>query len=87
MTQVIDREKAKILLDNGEDIMQKTNPTKEPLTLKEIERNAIINLLKKHDGHQTRVAEELDIPRSSLNDRLGKLRINPKMFKPNRSVQ
>lgn len=84
--QVIDGEKAKLLLDNGENIMQKTSSTQEPLTLKEIERNAIINLLKKHDGHQTRVAEELDIPRSSLSDRLGKLRINPKLFKPNRSV-
>lgn len=81
-TQVIDRERAKLLLDNGEDIMKKDQSTQEPLTLKEIERNVIINLLKKYDGHQSKVAKELDIPRSSLSDRLGKLRINPKMFKP-----
>ena len=87
MTQVIDREKAKLLLDNGENIMKKTKTPQETFTLKEIERNVIINLLKKHDGHQTRVAEELDIPRSSLNDRLGKLRINPKIFKTTKSVK
>ena len=87
MAQVIDREKAKLLLDNGEDIVKQAQTTQEPLTLKEIERNVIINLLKKHDGHQSKVAEELDIPRSSLSDRLGKLRINPKMFKPSKSVK
>ena len=89
-TQAVDREKARLLLDNGENLIKKARTTKVASTLKEMERNVMINLLKKHAGHQTKVAKELDIPRSSLSDRLGKLRINPKTFKPmksNRPVQ
>ena len=87
MAQVIDREKARLLLDNGENIMQKPQPEQETLTLREIERNVIVKLLKKYDGHQSKVADELGIPRSSLNDRLGKLHINPKIFKPAKPVK
>lgn len=82
VSHVVDREKAKLLLDNGESLTQKPQPETDTLTLKEIERNVIVKLLKKYNGHQSKVADELRIPKSSLNDRLGKLHINPKVFKP-----
>ena len=49
--------------------------------LKEIEKNLIINQLKKHFGNQRRVAEELKMPKSTLNDKLKNYKINPTQFK------
>ena len=83
--KVIDREKTKLLLDEREDIKKPSAAWMrfgKARTLKEIEKRVIINLMEKYDGHQSKVADELGIPRSSLSDRLGKHRIDPRSFKP-----
>ena len=49
--------------------------------LKEIERNLILSKLQKHFGNQRKVAEELQMPKSTLNDKLKVYRIDPKHFK------
>ncbi len=49
--------------------------------LKEIERNLILSKLQKHFGNQRKVAEDLQMPKSTLNDKLKVYGIDPKNFK------
>jgi DNA-binding NtrC family response regulator len=49
--------------------------------LKEIERNLILSNLQKHFGNQRKVAEDLQMPKSTLNDKLKVYGIDPKLFK------
>ena len=49
--------------------------------LKQIERQLIIEKLKKYRGNQKRTAEELKIPASTLNDRIKNYQINVKQFR------
>ena len=77
INEVIDEEKASLVLDQGEE----TDSKEIPSTLGDMEKTMIINLLKKHGGHQKKVALDMAIPPSTLHDRLKKYSIKPKDFK------
>ncbi len=49
--------------------------------IKEIERNLILSKLQKHFGNQRKVADDLQMPKSTLNDKLKYYNIDPKSFK------
>lgn len=55
--------------------------TTELSAIKSIERDLIIQKLQEHMGNQSRVAEDLGVPKSTLHDRLKAYGINPKIFK------
>ena len=46
-----------------------------------MEKSAIINYLKVFQGNQSKTANVLEIPRSTLNDRLRRYNINAADFK------
>jgi transcriptional regulator with GAF, ATPase, and Fis domain len=48
----------------------KSGPHLARQMIRDYERNAIIEKLKVHQGNQRRAAEELDMPKSTLNDRI-----------------
>lgn len=52
-----------------------------PSLFKELERRLIIERLDTHKGNQRRVAEDLGMPKSTLNDRIRSYQIDPKEFK------
>ena len=59
-----------------EDILKR----EEPLTLKEMERDLIIQRLTINMGNQRKTAHELGIPKSTLHDRIRRHGINPELF-------
>ena len=69
---VIDKEKALALLEELDD-------SHEPLWM--VEKKHIIETLKMYSGNQTKSSEALDMPRSSLNDKIRQYEINVKDFK------
>ncbi len=73
--ETIDEEKAAFILDQGEK-EQKTF-----MTLKGLEKTAITTSLKRFNGNQSKAATALDIPRSTLHDRIQEYGINVKQFK------
>ncbi len=74
LEQLIERE-----VDPQEGFMGSESDELPPL--KEIERNLILSKLQKHFGNQRKVAEDLQMPKSTLNDKLKAYRIDPKSFK------
>jgi len=73
INEVIDEEKAFFILDQGQD--------PSSLTLKTLEKNAITSYLKRFGGNQSKAAHALDIPRSTLYDRIQEHGINVNQFK------
>ncbi len=57
------------------------NSADKKSTIEQIEKDTIVKCLTHHRGSQIRVAEELNIPPSTLYGRLKKYKINPKEFK------
>lgn len=80
-TEILDQEKALMILDGLEADYQKKE---EPLWL--IEKKTIIKALKRYHGNQSKASVFLDVPKSSLNDKIKKYQINSREFKkPKRS--
>ena len=73
--EIIDEEKVSFILDQGE------KEQKTLVTLKGLEKTAITTSLKRFKGNQSKVASSLDIPRSTLYDRIQEHGINVKQFK------
>ncbi|MBK5353411.1 sigma 54-interacting transcriptional regulator [Pseudomonas sp. TH41] len=79
-------ERAVLLCEGGEllvehfslrmDLMPKDNSLNLRERLKQIERNLVLDCLRKNRGNQTRAARELGLPRRTLLYRLGRLNIN-----------
>jgi len=57
-------------------ISAKSNMRKKPKTIAEIEKTTIQNLLKKYNGNKKKVAEELNIARKTLYNKIRKYEIN-----------
>ncbi len=64
---------------SSEELSEKFSES--PSIIKKIEKNMIIENLKKHKGRQSKVAEELNIPKSTLAGRMKKYGINPNHYK------
>ena len=79
--RTVDKKMAQTLLNQEESTNSSNVDLKTSLNLKEIEKKLILNLLKKYRGHQTKVASELGMPRSTLNDRLNRYNIDARTFK------
>ena len=75
-SEVLDREKALMILDRLEEEYKKTG---EPLWL--LEKNSIIKALKIYKGNQAKASRFLDIPKSSLHDKLKEYQINASLYK------
>ncbi len=73
--EVIDEEKTSFILHQGE------KEQNTAITLKKLEKKAIITSLKRFKGNQSKAALTLDIPRSTLYDRIQEHGINVKEFK------
>ena len=82
-SEILDKEKALMVLDT----LEVENKNKEyPLWL--LEKNSIIKALKMYHGNQSKTSWFLDIPRSSLNDKIKQYKINAAQFKkPKDSVK
>ena len=52
-----------------------------PSIIKKIEKNIIIDSLKRHKGRQNKVAEELNIPKSTLAGRMKRYGLDPNDYK------
>ena len=78
-SEVLDKEKALSILERLENNYKKE---KEPLWL--LEKKSIIKALKTYKGHQAKVSKLLDIPRSSLHDKIKHYQINVKQYKINK---
>ena len=52
-----------------------------PSIINKIEKNMIIDSLKRHKGKQNKVAEELNIPKSTLGGRMKRYGLDPKDYK------
>ena len=79
-SEVLDKEKALSILEKLEVEYKKD---KEPLWL--VEKKYIIQALKTYEGNQTKVSQLLDIPRSSLNDKIKHYQIDTKNYKTSRN--
>ena len=75
-SEVLDKEKAQSILERLETKYKKE---KEPLWL--LEKNSIIQALKTYKGNQSKVSELLDIPRSSLHDKIKLYQIDATNYK------
>ena len=75
-SEILDKEKTLTILDHME---VENKSQEEPLWL--LEKNSIIKALKMHHGNQSKVSHFLDIPRSSLHDKIKSYQINVSQFK------
>ena len=75
-SQVLDREKALSILERLESKYKKE---KEPLWL--LEKKSIISALKTYKGSQIKVSKLLDIPRSTLHDKIKQYQIKVSEYK------
>ena len=55
--------------------------SEHPSIIKKIEKNIIIDSLKRHKGRQNKVAEELNIPKSTLAGRMKRYGLDPNDYK------
>ena len=78
-SEILDKEKTLTILDHMET---ENKSQEEPLWL--LEKNSIIKALKTHHGNQSKVSYFLDIPRSSLHDKIKAYQINVSQFKKRR---
>ena len=75
-SEALDKEKTIMILDG----LEKENKKKEdPLWL--LEKKSIIKALKSYNGNQSKASWLLDIPRSSLHDKIRDYKINVAQFK------
>ena len=75
-SDVIDRKKALWILDGSNKEMEKGR-----ISLRAFEKRILEGLMKKYRGNQKKIATELDVPPSSLNDKLEKYQIEPRRYK------
>ena len=75
-SETLDKEKTLSLLDRMEDENKKKE---DPLWL--LEKKSIIKALEIYKGNQSKASLFLDIPRSSLNDKIKNYKINVAQFK------
>ncbi|MCY4320785.1 MAG: sigma 54-interacting transcriptional regulator [Bdellovibrionaceae bacterium] len=75
-SEFLDKEKALSILERLEDEYQKE---KKPLWL--LEKKSIIQALKTYKGNQTKVSQFLEIPRSSLHDKIKHYQIDVGFYK------
>ena len=75
-SEVLGKEKALSILERLESKYKKD---KEPLWL--IEKKSIMQALKTYKGNQAKVSKFLDIPRSSLHDKIKHYQINANLYK------
>lgn len=76
LNEPIDKAKANLILDQGTQ-----SGIEGAISMADIEKSAIIDFLKLFKGNQSKVARALEVPRSSLNDRLKKYGISPSKYK------
>ena len=62
-----------------------SSPTELPI-IKQIEKDMIIEMLEKNKGNQRKTAEVLQMPKSTLHDKLKTYHIDPKVYKPRGKV-
>lgn len=80
-------ERAVLLCEGGEllpehfNLEQMQSTGNEPLSLRErmdrLERNLLLDCLRKNRGNQTNAANELGLPRRTLLYRMNRLKISP----------
>ena len=73
------------ILDPGAELNFQVLPhnlREEMPVMKDLERKIIVERLTFHRGNQRRVAEDLGMPKSTLNDRIQSYGINVKNYKP-----
>jgi len=75
-SEVLDKEKTMAILDSLE---KKNKNNEDPLWL--LEKNSIIKALKTYCGSQSKVSHVLEIPRSSLHDKIKTYKIDVSQFK------
>ena len=75
-SEVLDKDKAFAILDDLESMHKEENGS-----FRNIEKGSILKALKMYHGNQKRAAWFLDMPRSSLHDKIKKFEIDPNMFK------
>ena len=75
-SEVLDKEKALTILDSLE---KEDKKREQPLWL--LEKNSIVKALKAYHGNQSKVSWLLDIPRSSLHDKIKQYQIDVAQFK------
>ena len=73
--EVIDKKKALMVIDETEE------KNKGRISFKAFEKRILEGLMKKYRGNQTQISRELELPKSSLNDKLEKYQIEPKKYK------
>ncbi len=78
--EILDKEKALSLIDNLEEDNKKR---REPLWL--LEKKTITRALSLYRGNQTKASQFLDIPRSSLNDKIKVYQIKVSQFKKSKA--
>ena len=76
--EVIDKKRACLIMDK-EDFFDEEN--KSRISFRAFEKRILEGLMKKYSGNQKQIATELEVPRSSLNDKLEKYQIDPKQYK------
>lgn len=74
--EVIDKKKALMVIDEIDSLEKKSR-----ISFKAFERRILEGLMKKYRGNQTQIARDLELPKSSLNDKLEKYQIEPKKYK------
>ena len=75
-SEILDKEKTLTILDSMETAGKNEE---EPLWL--LEKKSIMKALKTHNGNQSKVSHLLDIPRSSLHDKIKAYQIDVSRFK------
>jgi DNA-binding NtrC family response regulator len=64
-----------------EEMYENLPGPREGSLFKELEKRLIVERLSAHQGNQRRVAEDLGMPKSTLNDRIHLYQIDPRKFK------
>ncbi len=79
LKELLDIVEMKPLISDFETI--NPNQPREGSLFKELERRLIVERLSVHKGNQRRVAEDLGMPKSTLNDRIKLYQIDPTKYK------
>ncbi|SSS88911.1 Sigma-54 dependent sensory box protein [Acinetobacter baumannii] len=72
--QSISPEDVRLILD--EPFVEEVDSSVKPVSMNEIERNGILQVLRHHNGHLTKAAKELNISRATLYRKMEKYQIN-----------
>ena len=76
--EVIDKNKALLVIENG---LQEEEGERAKSRFRTFERKILEGLMKKYQGTQARIARDMNIPTSSLNDKLTGYHIEAKKYK------